>query len=226
LRWRHPERGLLLPDDFLREAERTGLVVPIGDWALREAARQARTWCDLQPGLRLTISVNVSARQLAARTLLGSFEAALAATGLAADRLCVEVTENVFFGGSEDVALVLAELKRRGFHVHVDDFGTGYSPLGILHRFPVDVLKIDRSFVAGLGRERQSAAIVRAIVSLAQSLDMTVIAEGIEQGEQLRVLESMGCDAGQGFLLGEPVDSAGAAAVVKRAVVTPDLSRR
>ncbi len=214
LRWRHPERGLLLPEEFLGEARRTGLIVPIGRWALAEACRRVRAWREARPELGLTVSVNLCARQLAARDLIPTVEAALADAGVPPDALCIEVTENVFFGGSDDVAVVLGELKRLGLRVHVDDFGTGYSPLGILHRFALDALKIDRSFVAGLGRQRECAAIVRAVASLARNLEMAVIAEGIESEEQRDALEAIGCDAGQGFLYSTAVDRATAGELV------------
>jgi EAL domain-containing protein (putative c-di-GMP-specific phosphodiesterase class I) len=198
VRWEHPERGLLGPGDFVSLAEETGLIGAIGAWVLRQACVLAASWAT--PGL--LISVNVSARQLAGGDFTDLVATVLADTGLAPDMLCLELTESAVI---ESGAMATLEgLKRLGVRLAIDDFGTGWSSLGHLRRFPIDIVKLDRSFVSGLGHEPQDASIAAAIISLAHALGLSTVAEGIETGEQLAVLAALGCDLGQGYLFARP----------------------
>jgi diguanylate cyclase (GGDEF)-like protein len=203
VRWDHPERGVVHPAEFIPLAEDSGLILPLGRWVLTEACRQLAVWrANGRPDLRVT--VNLSARQFADPELIDTVAEALARADLPADALWLEITESVLMEEAEITANTLQALKRLGVHLAVDDFGTGYSSLSYLKRFPVDLLKIDRSFIHGLGTDPEDGAIVLAIVSLAQALRLEVVAEGVEHFHQLEALHSLGCDAIQGFLLGRP----------------------
>lgn len=204
VRWRHPERGLLLPGEFLRVAEETGLVGPLGDFVLHRVAMDARRWIDA--GLRLgRIAVNVAGPQFAGGNLDRTVGSILAEAGLPAEYLEIEVTEGVFLGGNVgEVADALGRLHRRGVAIVLDDFGTGYASLTHLRRFPIDKLKIDRSFVSGVLQDPNDAAIVRAIIDLGHSLGLQVVAEGVETLDQLEFLERHLCDQVQGFLIATP----------------------
>ena len=205
VRWCHPARGLLAPQDFVPLAEETGLIVGIGDWVLRTACNQAAGWHS--QGHSLDVAVNVSARQLEDASLCASVEAALETSGLPPCALILEITETAIMGNAEHTARKLAELKALGLRIAIDDFGTGYSSLAYLQQFPVDSLKIDRSFVAGIGKSSESKALVHTLVQLGASLGLTTIAEGIEDLTQLEHLKSERCDKGQGFLFAEPLSS-------------------
>jgi len=206
LRWQHPKRGLLLPAAFLALAEETGLMVPIGRWVLHEACRQMVQWQQQFADRRsLSISVNLSAKQLAQPDLVEEVARILEQTGLDAGSLILEVPESLIMAPSETASETLVKLKGLGIALHMDDFGTGHSSLGYLHRFPIDALKVDRSFIAKMGNERQSWEIVRTIIMLAHNLSMDVIAEGVETGEQLTQLKSLRCEHWQGFLFSRPV---------------------
>jgi len=196
-RWRHPQRGLVLPDEFIPLAEETGLILTLGPALLREACREVAQLRDA----RLTISVNLSARQLGGDGLLEEIDEALAAAGLAAARLKLEVTESAIMSNADAAIAVLLELRARGVGIQIDDFGTGYSSLSYLQKLPVDTLKIDRSFVSRIDDGGDKAEIVESIIALARSLDLEVIAEGIETEGQLGRLRMLKCDGGQGFLL-------------------------
>jgi diguanylate cyclase (GGDEF)-like protein/PAS domain S-box-containing protein len=211
LRWDHPTRGRLVPDDFISVAEDSGLIVPIGEWALIEAAAQAARWAERCPEPPL-MCVNLSARQFAQPDIVDIVAAALERTGVDAESICLEITETIAMEQGHAAAATLGELKDLGVRLALDDFGTGYSSLGYLQRFRLDYLKIDRSFVAGLGRDPEHTAIVDAMVKLAQALDLCVIAEGVETTEQLAALRALGCDLVQGYLFAkpEPADVAGA----------------
>jgi diguanylate cyclase (GGDEF)-like protein/PAS domain S-box-containing protein len=198
VRWEHPERGLLGPGDFVSLAEETGLIGAVGAWVLRQACALAASWAT--PGL--LISVNVSARQLAGGDFTDLVATVLAETGLPADMLCLELTESAVV--EHGAMATLEGLKRLGVRLAIDDFGTGWSSLGHLRRFPIDIVKLDRSFVSGLGREPQDASVAAAIISLAHALGLSTVAEGIETGEQLAVLAALGCDLGQGYLFARP----------------------
>jgi diguanylate cyclase (GGDEF)-like protein/PAS domain S-box-containing protein len=200
LRWEHPVRGTLGPSAFIPLAEETGLIVGIGEWVLREACTEAGRWA--QP---LTLSVNLSARQLAQHDLVAMVRRALAETGMEPSRLWLEITESAVMESGAATTAQLRALKSLGVCLAIDDFGTGFSSLAHLRRFPVDVLKIDGTFVAGLGREPQDASIVAAIVSLAHALDLRTVAEGVETDEQLEILKQLGCDLAQGYLFARPM---------------------
>jgi EAL domain-containing protein (putative c-di-GMP-specific phosphodiesterase class I) len=199
--------GQVAPDKFIPAAEETGMIVPIGAWVLREACRQTMSWQKQSPQLPdLIVSVNVSSRQLAYRDILRDVEDVLESTSIRPECLKLEVTESAIMDNPEDVAKMLRRLREMGVRIGVDDFGTGYSSLAYLHRLPLDVLKIDRSFVHGLIQGTENVAIVKTIVSLAANLNLDVIAEGIETEEQREILLSMGCKYGQGYLFSRPID--------------------
>ncbi|HEU4656268.1 MAG TPA: EAL domain-containing protein [Capillimicrobium sp.] len=200
VRWEHPERGLLSPAEFVPLAEETGLIVPIGEWVLRRACTEAAGW---NPS-GLGISVNVSARQLTQGDFADVVARTLRDTGLRPDALCLELTESAVIESGPTTMGTLNALKDLGVKLAIDDFGTGWSSLGHLRRFPLDVVKLDRSFVSGLGTEPQDASIAAAIISLAHALGLSTVAEGIETDEQLAVLSSLGCDLGQGYLFARP----------------------
>jgi diguanylate cyclase (GGDEF)-like protein/PAS domain S-box-containing protein len=210
LRWYHPERGVVQPDEFISLAEDSGLIVAIGEWALTECAVQGARWQSWAPeGERFSVAVNLSARQLRP-ALLEAVGSALRDSGLPASALVLEMTESMLFERTDDVVDLMRALKGLGVKLAIDDFGTGYSSLSYLHRFPVDVLKIDRSFVESVAAETSAhAELVRTIVGLGQALRMATVAEGVETAEQATVLHSMGCDLGQGFLFSRPMPAAG-----------------
>ena len=202
LRWEHPERGLVRPDEFVSLAEETGLVVPIGSWALEVACRQAASWH--AHGAPVTISVNLSPRQLAEPTLVESVAAVLARSGINPTAVWLEITESTLMRDAESAVVTLRALRALGVHLSVDDFGTGYSSMSYLKRFPVESLKVDRSFIDGLGRDPEDSAICTAVVSLAHALGLRAVAEGVETPEQLAELRTLGCEMGQGYLFGRP----------------------
>jgi len=203
LRWRHPEHGLVPPSRFIPLAEESGLIEPIGEWVLRTACRQMRAWRDA--GLPLQrVAVNLSARQFRHPDLLQHVADVLDETGLAARHLELEVTESMVMQHPEDAAAVLAQLKATGITIAIDDFGTGYSSLSYLKRLPIDILKIDQSFVRGVPQDADDVAIIRAIIAMAKSLKLGLIAEGIEDADQRAFLEREGCEVGQGYLFSRP----------------------
>lgn len=208
LRWRHRERGLLMPARFVSVAEETGAIVPIGRWVLKQACRQLRRWQE-QFGLpTLGLNLNVSARQLAAGSLVDSVRAAVGAARLEPGCVTVEITESTLIQEAAAAAETLDALRSFGVHVALDDFGTGYSPLTHLRRFPVDVLKIDRAFVSRTHADLMDREIVRAVVTLGRRMGMQVVAEGVESAEQARYLTGVACDHAQGFLYAPPVPAA------------------
>jgi diguanylate cyclase (GGDEF)-like protein/PAS domain S-box-containing protein len=206
LRWQHPTRGLVPPDDFIPFAERSGLIVPIGDWVMREACHQGARWQRAsRSGRRPTMSVNVSGRQLThGARLVDTVQAALADSGLDPTALILEVTESALMDDAAAALRVVQRLKSLGVRIAIDDFGTGYSSLVYLKRFPVDLLKVDRSFVAGLGRNRDDSVIARSVIELAHAFDISAVAEGIERPEQLAELRRLDCRYGQGHLWSPP----------------------
>jgi EAL domain-containing protein (putative c-di-GMP-specific phosphodiesterase class I) len=204
LRWRHPTRGLVPPMQFIPLAEETGLIVAIGEWVLWTACVQNNSWRD--QGLpRLRIAVNLSARQFSHENLLRDVERVLNETGLDPAALELEITESMVMHDPERTTTLLNELKTMGVSISIDDFGTGYSSLGYLKRFPIDSVKIDRSFIKDLPRDGKDAAITRAIIVMAHGLGLKVIAEGVETEEQAGFLRAEGCDEVQGYYFGKPV---------------------
>jgi diguanylate cyclase len=202
IRWRHPHKGFVPPQTFIPIAEQTGLILPIGEWVLREACRQARRWS--QAGLPVRVAVNVSAVQFRQADLIGVVREALGAEQLPPSMLEIELTESAAMNNAESSVAIFQQLSQMGVVVAVDDFGTGYSNMSYLLRLPIDRLKIDASFVRSMTEDQHSLLIVKAIITLAHSLRMKVIAEGVETLAQLEQLRSLGCDQCQGFLFGRP----------------------
>jgi len=208
LRWRHPERGVVAPDQFLPLAEETGLMLPIGRWALADACRQMRRWQQCYPDHPgLAVSINLSARQFERPGLVDEVAEALAGSGLSPGSLKLEITETILMANAAASAGVLDQLRQLGVQVQVDDFGTGYSSLSYLHRFKVDTLKIDRSFVAGLSTEGEPREIVRTILTLGRNLGVDIVAEGVESEAQREALRALGCEYVQGFLFARPLET-------------------
>jgi diguanylate cyclase (GGDEF)-like protein len=221
VRWQPPDRPLLMPDRFIDLAEQTGDIVPMGRWILREACRQVRAW-QVRLGLPdLQVSVNLSARQFQEPDLVETVRAVLAETELTPASLVLEITESGLMQRTSGTIGRLTQLRALGIHLAIDDFGTGYSSLSYLERFPVDSLKIDRSFIAELTPAGERPAIARAIVELGRTLDLHVVAEGIEQPDQADWLVSLGCSYGQGYLYSRPLGPDAA-----EAFLAGDASRR
>ena len=204
VRWQHPTRGLIPPDRFIPIADESGLIVGIGEWVLRQACAQAKIWND--KGYGIYVAVNVSAVQFGQPRLLEVVSRALAETGLAPEALQLEITESVLMQDAESAIGMLRAFKGMGVRISVDDFGTGYSSLSYLKRFPIDILKIDKSFVRDLPEDEEDTAIVRAIIALARSLRLTTVAEGVETGEQRTFLDGAGCNRFQGYFFSRPID--------------------
>ena len=211
VRWQHPQRGLVPPGDFIRVAEETGLILPLGSWVLGEACRQLRAWDAHLPDESLVMSVNLSGKQFSQPDLRREVSRVLEGTGIVPRRLKLEITESVLMEDPDAAAATLAALRAEGTQVCIDDFGTGYSSLSYLLRFPADTLKIDRSFVNDLSAGTQHWELVRTILALARNLGMDVIAEGVENDEQLARLDALECDYVQGYHLSRPVDAETAA---------------
>jgi diguanylate cyclase (GGDEF)-like protein/PAS domain S-box-containing protein len=210
IRWKHPTRGLLLPGSFIPAAEDCGLIVPIGHWVIEEACRQAAEWTAArdeagQDGHRLNVAVNVSVQQLADPLFQPMLAEVLERSGFAADQLWLEITEGIILHDPDAAAATLRDLRQLGVHVAIDDFGTGYSSLSYLKRLPVEILKIDQSFIDQLDHDPDDRAIVRAVLALGDSLGLAVIGEGVERSSQAVELSALGCDVAQGFLYGRPL---------------------
>jgi diguanylate cyclase (GGDEF)-like protein/PAS domain S-box-containing protein len=220
IRWTHPDRGMISPDRFIPVAEASGLIVPIGAWVLREACTRTQSWADL--GLPpITIAVNVSAREFQNKTFSESLFATLFETGMDPRSLVVELTESVLVKQSDTAALILEILRGRGVHVAIDDFGTGYSSLSYLQKFPVDSLKIDQAFVRQIGKPTDNKHIVTAIISMARSLKLRVIAEGVETLEELSFLRAHQCDEAQGYYFSRPVPAEEFAKLLRTGINVP-----
>ena len=218
VRWEHPRRGVIGPEQFLSLAEDTGQVVALGRWVLAEACRQAWTWRAMNPRhAALAINVNVAARQLREPGFVDDVVAALTQSGLPADGLVLELTEAAFIQRSVEIVARLEQLRRLGVHLSLDDFGTGNSSLAYLRDLPFDSVKIDRSFVEGIERNPTQTALMRAIVSLTSALQLTTVAEGVESAAQARRLARLGCDLGQGFHFAKPLEAADVAQVLAEA---------
>jgi EAL domain-containing protein (putative c-di-GMP-specific phosphodiesterase class I) len=208
VRWQHPQRGLLPPDQFISLAEESGAILPLGRWVLEQACRQVRAWqveYSLTP--RLTVAVNVSVRQLQHLGFPQEVREALESSGLDPGDLVLEITESVMMQDVETMIARLGELKSLGILLAIDDFGTGYSSLSYLQQFPLDILKIDQSFVSTVSQGVDGSDLTRAIVQIAKTLGLETVAEGIEQIEQLSALRSLGCDLGQGYYFARPLSS-------------------
>ncbi|MDQ3952842.1 MAG: EAL domain-containing protein [Actinomycetota bacterium] len=208
LRWSHPTKGLVPPADFVELAEETGLIVPLGLWVLREACRHGAGWKKTHPAAApLKVSVNLSVRQFQESDLVQQVADTLETTRFPASDLVLEITESVFLNDSPQTMATIKGLKALGVTIAIDDFGTGYSSLSYLRAFPIDVLKIDRSFIDGIDRGVEDAALARAIVQIGENLNLRIVAEGIETPEQLDEVRRLGCHEGQGFFLGIPRDA-------------------
>jgi EAL domain-containing protein (putative c-di-GMP-specific phosphodiesterase class I) len=239
VRWQHPLRGLLGPDEFIPLAEELGLIVDIGRYVLRTACRETARWRAQGGGTDLSIGVNVSSHQLQDDRFVGDVERALADAGLPATALILEITESVLLSDTELVQERIGALKHLGVRIALDDFGTGYSSLAYLRAFPIDFLKIDRSFVDELSqRHDQGLVMVRSIISIGHNLNLAVVAEGIEQPAQLDELREAGCNTGQGFLFARPLppdevpdllaryQPSATATAVRGSVVAPPIRNR
>ncbi|GAC1315701.1 MAG: hypothetical protein NVSMB2_07780 [Chloroflexota bacterium] len=223
VRWAHPERGLIPPADFIPLAEDTGMIAPLGQLVLEEACRQVRRWQDQFPSdPPLGISINLSARQFQNPTLVQDIDRAWREAKLDPSTLRLEITETVLMRDPEGAQAKLVALTERGIHLAIDDFGTGYSSLSYLKRFPIDTLKIDRCFVAGLGQDSQDAAIVRSVVELAKSLNLQVTGEGVETAAQRAHLQLLGCEHAQGYLFARPLAAEDIGALLSRNSLQPD----
>lgn len=209
VRWQHPTRGWVSPDKFIPLAEETGLIIPLGKWVLSEACRQLSVWQEqLAQPLPLSISVNLSGIQLWNPDVLQSIDEILNSLSLSGSHLKLEITESILMDKESEATAVLAQLKQRQIQLSIDDFGTGYSSLAYLQSFPIDTLKIDRSFISGIEQQDKNLDITRTIIALAHSLELDAIAEGVETQEQLEILRSLGCEYGQGYLFSPPLEGA------------------
>jgi diguanylate cyclase (GGDEF)-like protein len=213
IRWQHPTRGVVQPDDFIPMLEETGLITEIGRWVLEEACAQAAVW--RRDGHQVAMAVNVSGRQLDTDELVEDIRRALADSGLEPAALTIEITETTLMRNIEETARRLADIKALGVRIAIDDFGTGYSSLAHLQRFDVDALKIDRSFISGLTHNQEGETLLRTLVQLGKALSIETFAEGIEQQRELSLLKDERCDSGQGFLFARPLDVAGTEAFLK-----------
>jgi EAL domain-containing protein (putative c-di-GMP-specific phosphodiesterase class I) len=220
LRWHHPARGMVSPATFIPVAEESGLIIRMGEWVLREACREAASWP--RP---LRIAVNLSPIQFRHGDLPGLVLAVLLETGLAPDRLELEITEGVLVEDVARAVSILQRLKALGVRIAMDDFGTGYSSLSYLQAFPFDKMKIDQSFISKIGTNAQSAAIVRAVIGLARGLNLPVLAEGVETSDQLAFLSKEDCDEAQGYFLGRPLPIERYAEMVGRAPPAENAGR-
>jgi diguanylate cyclase (GGDEF)-like protein/PAS domain S-box-containing protein len=217
IRWKHPARGLVQPDKFMAIAEESGVVVPLGRWVLREGCRQGRAWLDAgMPPVR--VAVNISAVEVRDKDFVEGVRSVLAETGLEPGSLELEVTETALLQNSKAVATVLQAIKDLGVHLALDDFGTGYSSLSHVRRLPIDALKIDRSFIRELATNSDDASVVRAMISMGRSLQMKVVAEGVETREQLECLRRYGCPEGQGYYFSKAIDAADFTRLLRRGI--------
>jgi diguanylate cyclase (GGDEF)-like protein len=214
IRWEHPVRGVVQPDDFIPLLEETGLIVEVGKWVLEEACKQGAAW--RAAGYPIGMAVNVSGRQLDTDQLIVDIERALAESGLDPAALTVEITETTLMRNVEETARRLAQVKALGVRIAIDDFGTGYSSLAHLQRFPVDALKIDRSFISGLSNNQEGETLMHTLVQLGKALSIETFAEGIEQQHELSLLKEQDCDSGQGFLFARPLDVAATEAFLEQ----------
>jgi diguanylate cyclase (GGDEF)-like protein len=225
IRWRHPTRGVVQPDDFVPLLEETGMIVEVGKWVLEEACSQGAAWHEA--GYPIGMAVNVSGCQLDTDQLVADIEGALSQSGLDPTALTIEITETTLMRNAEETAHRLAAVKQLGVRVAIDDFGTGYSSLAHLQRFPVDALKIDRSFISGMRNNEEGETLIRTLVQLGKALSIQTFAEGIEQQQELSLLKDEHCDSGQGFLFARPLDVAETETFLQKCAesITPALAQ-
>jgi len=205
IRWKHPSRGVVAPNDFIPLLEETGLICQIGKWVLEEACRQGAAW--REAGYPIGMAINVSGRQLDSDELLADVKDALSESGLDPGALTLEITETTLMRNAEETARCLSAIKALGVRIAIDDFGTGYSSLAHLQQFPVDALKIDRSFIARLTENPEGETLIHTLVQLGKALSIETLAEGIEHQRELSLLQDEQCDSGQGFLYARPLDA-------------------
>jgi len=218
IRWRSPARGIIQPDDFIPTLEETGLIVEVGKWVLEEACRQGAKW--REAGHEIGMAVNVSARQLDTDEFISEVRDALSHSGLEPSALTLEITETSLMRNAGQTARRLAAIKQLGVRLAIDDFGTGYSSLAHLQQFPVDALKIDRSFISGLIDNQEGETLLHALVQLGKALSIETLAEGIEHQQELSLLQDEQCDSGQGFLFARPLDAAATEAFLRESTST------
>jgi diguanylate cyclase (GGDEF)-like protein len=214
LRWRHPQRGLVAPVEFISILEETGMILPVGEWVIAEACRQLRAWSASMETVP-PVAINLSARQLGQAGFAETVRAIVAAAGVDSRLLEFELTESMLMADPEAAVTILHRLKAQGMRLSVDDFGTGYSSLAYLKRFPLDALKIDRTFVRDLPADNDDAAITKAVISLAHSLNLKVVAEGVETIDHLGALQAYGCDEIQGYYISRPLPADACAALLE-----------
>jgi EAL domain-containing protein (putative c-di-GMP-specific phosphodiesterase class I) len=214
IRWNSPTRGVVQPDDFIPLLEETGLIVDVGKWVLNEATQQGAAW--RQDGYPIGMAVNVSGRQLDTDDFITDVSQALCASGLDPSALTIEITETTLMRNVEETARRLAAIKELGVRIAIDDFGTGYTSLAHLQRFPVDALKIDRSFITGLTHNDEGETLMHTLVQLGKALSIETFAEGIEEEQELSLLREQDCDSGQGFLFARPLDVAATEAFLQQ----------
>ncbi|NJM88083.1 MAG: bifunctional diguanylate cyclase/phosphodiesterase [Hydrococcus sp. RU_2_2] len=215
VRWHHPKRGLVSPGEFIPVAEDTGLIIPLGEWVLREACRQHSFWLSkFHPSEPFTMSINLAGRQIREQDLLEKIDSILAETGLDGSKLRLEITESMLMDNTEKTIELLSQLRARKIILSIDDFGQGYSSLSYLPRFPVNLLKIDRAFIWKMTSDSENLEIVRTIISLAHTLGMEVIAEGVETIEQMNLLKELSCEFAQGYFFSKPLDCLAAEAII------------
>jgi EAL domain-containing protein (putative c-di-GMP-specific phosphodiesterase class I) len=205
VRWQHPQRGLIVPDRFLSVAEETGLIVPLGAWVIGEACRQLAEWQSRPETADLHLSLNLSARELTHPDVVANVLGCVRESGVDPHYLTIEVTESTAMADGDSGFRALRELSHEGIRVAIDDFGTGYSSLDQLRRMPVDIVKVDRSFVSGMADDPTDRALVAAVVGMGRALKLAVVAEGIESPEEAEALRELGCNIGQGFLFAKPL---------------------
>ncbi len=224
VRWQHPEGGMISPGEFIPLAEETGLIISLGEWVMSEACRQLKTWQDRVPQAQpLLMSINVAGEQLHAPNFLSTVDRIIAETRINPQHLKFEITESMLIGNTNQVIMVLQQIKSRQIKLSIDDFGTGYSSLSYLPQFPIDILKIDRSFIDQMNFKQQNLEIIKTIITLAQVLDLQIIAEGIETEEQHQTLKSLGVKYAQGYLFAKPLTSEKAEMLIIEPI---NLSRR
>jgi len=215
VRWEHPQRGLIGPDEFIPIAEETKMIIPIGEWLLREACTQAVSWRNrLNQAADLSMSVNVSVKQIINKQFIDQVDVIMKDTGIDPGLLCLEITESVVIESNDFANILFAKLKERNIHIHMDDFGTGYSSLSYLNDLPIDAIKLDRYFIRNMKIDGKQAAVVQAVITLARNRDFVVIAEGTERADQIWQLQALDCDIAQGYYFSKPLDADAAESLI------------